>query len=72
MENTPLSQHPEPQALTPAPISRNVFIVGGIILFILFAAAVLYGVHARSEHDLLWLYRISGIGVTHYGWRRLP
>jgi RND family efflux transporter MFP subunit len=55
MENTtlppPQPKHSEPASVTPAPISRNVFIVGGIVLFILFAAAVLYGVHARSEHE---------------------
>ena len=51
MENTTLPQYSEPEAVTPAPISRNVFIIGGIVLFILFAAAVLYGVHARSEHE---------------------
>ncbi len=57
MENTaqPTPQqhphHPEPETATPAPISRSVFTVGGIVLFILLAAAVLYGVHARAEHE---------------------
>ena len=55
MENAtpspPQPQHSEPVAATPAPISRSVFTVGGIVLFILFAAAVLYGVHARNRHE---------------------
>ena len=47
----PQPQHSETEAATPAAISRSVFLVGGIVLFIFFAAAVLYGVHARSEHE---------------------
>jgi RND family efflux transporter MFP subunit len=58
MENATQQTPPHPQqpesatpAAPPAPASRGVFLTGGIVLFVLFAAAVIYGVHARAEHE---------------------
>jgi RND family efflux transporter MFP subunit len=56
MDNATLptpQQHHQPEAPPPVPttVGRSTFLVGGLVLFILLAAAVLYGVHARSEHE---------------------
>jgi RND family efflux transporter MFP subunit len=45
-------QHPESSPVVPpARTSNTSFMVGGVVLVVLFAAAVLYGIHARAEHE---------------------
>ena len=46
---------PQPDARSSAaigaPASRNPFLIGGVILFILFALAIIFGIHDRSQQE---------------------